>query len=584
MSFLIPVEHTIAEQARLQEIIAARRVRLKHICADRVHLKEIRAEQDRLKGIIVEQGHLKEIIAEQDRLKEIIAEQFHLERAARARLKEIIAEQAQRIRAEQYRLQKFARTVIQCESLEEDLDYDILEDYQNYLQLRSPVWSKKGSEIKKCENLRNARVVTSTVGTINPANKRHYEVPGNLNGAQVMAFPDTGAEKNIISLDFAIRNKLEIQRDSQLEFQLPTAKVSRSIGTAYLPWQFAGESKVFKVLFSVLPKCTHDVIIGGKFLKFTETLTKFARRIKTKLLPFPPRLGVKLLGSQRQRVRGSLDGERAVAIPDTGSDVMLVSTAYAKQRGFKIFGQNDCRSELEFADGSRAFTRGLVKDVDWSFDDSDTSYQCDFHVLDNLSVDIVLSNDFLFDVNAFSEYDSSFFDEDDVSAEGYVELSLVRQISWLSDRIQKAFGRKTQEVTDTNQGQQEDERRELQRRDAIDDAIAGMPEDSPSEVRDKKEARRMEDHRRERWRQVHLQRPAGSVRTQLQDTSSRNRAPSSPFNASPVASQPPLSSSNTSTSSRTGLLLAHNLSPASAHQPARSSWHPRHAQNSQRPP
>lgn len=139
-------------------------------------------------------------------------------------------------------------------------------------------------------------------------------------------------------------------------------------------------------------------------------------------------------------------------------------------------------------------------------------------------------------------------------------------------------------VTDINKGRQEDERRELQRRDAIDDAIAGMPEDSPSEVRDKKEAQRMEDHRRERWRQIHLQRPAGFVQTQPQDASSRNRAPSSPFNASPVASQPPLSSTNASTSSRTRLLSAHSLPSASVRQPARSSWHHRHAQNSQRPP
>ena len=137
-------------------------------------------------------------------------------------------------------------------------------------------------------------------------------------------------------------------------------------------------------------------------------------------------------------------------------------------------------------------------------------------------------------------------------------------------------------VTDTNQGRQEDERRELQRRDAIDDAIAGMPEDSPSGVWHKKEARRMEDHRRERWRQIHLQRPAGFVQTQPQDASSW--APSSPFNASPVASQPPLSSINASTPSRTRFLSAHSLSSASAHQPVRSSWHPRHAQNSQRPP
>lgn len=115
--------------------------------------------------------------------------------------------------------------------------------------------------------------------------------------------------------------------------------------------------------------------------------------------------------------------------------MMLISTAYTKQRGFKIFGQNDCQPELKFADGSRAFTRGLVKNIDWSFDDSNTSYQCNFYVLDNLPVDIVLSNYFLFSVNAFSEYDSSFFDIDDVSAEGYIELSLVRRISRLSNLI-----------------------------------------------------------------------------------------------------------------------------------------------------
>lgn len=139
-------------------------------------------------------------------------------------------------------------------------------------------------------------------------------------------------------------------------------------------------------------------------------------------------------------------------------------------------------------------------------------------------------------------------------------------------------------VTDTNQGRQEDERRELQRRDTIDGVIAGMPEDSPSEVRDKEEARRMEDHKRKRWRQGHLERPAGFVQTQPQDASSRNRAPSSPFNASPVASQPPLPNTNASTPSHTRSLSAHRLSSASARQPARSSWHPRHTQNSQRPP
>jgi hypothetical protein len=123
----------------------------------------------------------------------------------------------------------------------------------------------------------------------------------------------------------------------------------------------------------------------------------------------------------------------------------MFSTAYALRRGFKILDQEDVRAELEFVDGSRAFTRGIVKDVGWSFGDSHTFHQRDFHVLDDLPVDIVLNNDLLFDVGAFSMYNSSFYDKDDIGADVYFELSLVRQVGWLSSRLQKIFRRKTLE-------------------------------------------------------------------------------------------------------------------------------------------
>ena len=275
--------------------------------------------------------------------------------------------------------------------------------------------------------------------------KRHYEVPGSLNGVEVSAFPDTGVEGNVISQRFARQHNLSIQHSPRHEFQLPSGKVSRSLGTVCLPWQFAGESNLTDLPFSVLPKCIHDVILGGQFLKFTKTLTTFTNRIKTELLPSPPRLGVTFMGSERSRVLGSLDGQLATAVPDTGSDVMMFSTAYALRRGFKILDQEDVRAELEFVDGSRAFTRGIVKDVGWSFGDSHTFHQRDFHVLDDLPVDIVLNNDLLFDVGAFSMYNSSFYDKDDISTDVYFELSLVRQVGWLSSRFQKIFRRKTPE-------------------------------------------------------------------------------------------------------------------------------------------
>jgi hypothetical protein len=122
-------------------------------------------------------------------------------------------------------------------------------------------------------------------------------------------------------------------------------------------------------------------------------------------------------------------------------------------------------------------------------------------------------------------------------------------------------------VTDTNQGRQEDERRELQRRDAIDDVIAGMSEDSPSKVRDKKEARRKEDQRREAWQRSHGQRHVAFVRTRPSHSLSEHQAVAAPQLTS--------SGANTSESSGTRLLSAPSLRSASVGQNSDDSRRPR---------
>ena len=121
-------------------------------------------------------------------------------------------------------------------------------------------------------------------------------------------------------------------------------------------------------------------------------------------------------------------------------------------------------------------------------------------------------------------------------------------------------------VTDSNQGQWEEERRELQRRDAIDDVITAMPEDSPSKVRDKKEARRKEDQRREAWRRDHGQRHVAFVRTQPSHSLSEHQAVAAPQLTS--------SGANTSESSGTRLLSAPSLRSASVGQNSNDSRRP----------
>ncbi|KAF2803329.1 uncharacterized protein BDZ99DRAFT_355545, partial [Mytilinidion resinicola] len=239
---------------------------------------------------------------------------------------------------------------------------------------------------------------------------KHYEIEGTLNEMPISAFPDTGAQKNVISLSYCRRLGLSIDKGSDLKFQLPSGGIVECIGSIRSRWKFANESKSTSLSFQVIADCTHDVILGGSFLKWSKTLTQFCHRIITRWRPMPQCRGVKLLGSQRQRVSGYLDGNFVEAIPDTGCDVMLMSRAYAEEHGYYVESGGDFRCELEFADGSRAYTEGMVTGLDWSYGDSETTSLCDFHILENLPADVVLSNDFLFEGQAFSKYEEFFYD------------------------------------------------------------------------------------------------------------------------------------------------------------------------------
>ncbi|KAF2493058.1 hypothetical protein BU16DRAFT_96813 [Lophium mytilinum] len=271
--------------------------------------------------------------------------------------------------------------------------------------------------------------------------KRHYEIHGTLANTSVAALPDTGSGHNILSLAFANEHKLNVDQSAKVNFLLPSGQMTRSVGSVKVTWSFLGESKPLDIIFDVLPRCTHPVILGKEFLKLTRTLTHLAQRIKSKLLPVSAQQGVRLLGRQNERVLGLLEGRPVTAVPDTGSDVMLISKAYAIQHNYQILKDQHLRSELEFADGSRAITSGIIPDLRWRFGSSDQDFWCDFHVLDDLVESIVLSNDFLFGTDAFSVYAPSFYDEDVLTPELVYELSLVKQISWLGESFRRVFRR-----------------------------------------------------------------------------------------------------------------------------------------------
>lgn len=172
----------------------------------------------------------------------------------------------------------------------------------------------------------------------------------------------------------------------------------------------------------------------------TQTFTKYRTRITSVLRHFPQRLGVRLLGSEKQRVWGHLNGLETEALPDFGSDVMLISAACAASRNLKVDDRPEHRLELEFLDRSRAYTEGVVKDVEWRFGDSQHSIETNFHVLKGLPVDLLPSNDFLYDFDAFSEYEDFFYQNDQLASyEDARELNGVKHIGYFSGRLHDLY-------------------------------------------------------------------------------------------------------------------------------------------------
>ncbi|KAF9872645.1 hypothetical protein CkaCkLH20_09824 [Colletotrichum karsti] len=235
-----------------------------------------------------------------------------------------------------------------------------------------------------------------------------YTVQGNVNGVNVAALPDTGSDECMISSSLA--SKLGHQPNPGTERMITLANKKRihSPGMVEVIWKFGQESIPHKLKCWMLPTCSNDLILGSRFLETTKTLTSFLHRVQKRLIP--RRLRLRLLGQVKKRLMGILNGRNTTALADTGSDLMLVSAEYARLYGLFVSSGREDRVEVELADGTRTWTSGIVRDATWTL--GDLTVQCDFHVLEDLSVDVILSKDYIFELEVFSKHGELFFDMD----------------------------------------------------------------------------------------------------------------------------------------------------------------------------
>ncbi|KAJ2983890.1 hypothetical protein NQ176_g375 [Zarea fungicola] len=268
------------------------------------------------------------------------------------------------------------------------------------------------------------------------------EVSGTLNKVAVGALPDWGSTVNAVSEDFAKRHGLEIDTNHVEAIPLLGGHVVESIGRVVGQFKFKGEKDTYRLEFNVLRNSLHDVILGRRFLDMTETLTKNSHRIVYGVRSCIRR-GKRLFlmdEAPKERIRCAVNGSTAAAFPDTGSDLMLVSGNFVRRHGFRVRRGKKYRTQVQLINGSTIRTDGMVLDAKLQFGIPESSHEldydryhgylsvlssltrsaeerekttfiCDLHVVEKLPCDLILSNDFIFQNNVFSNFRSLFYAE-----------------------------------------------------------------------------------------------------------------------------------------------------------------------------
>ncbi|KAK5698610.1 hypothetical protein LTR97_006256 [Elasticomyces elasticus] len=277
-----------------------------------------------------------------------------------------------------------------------------------------------------------------------PISQYEPRISGRLGHVEVSCLADRGAGRNIISHEYAKllgRPTKHNTHSARAKVILDNGKPAKTIGLVTLPFSFSNEREVYHLEFHVMPNCVQDIILGSPFLRLTQTFERFAHRIHRRLRQCLPNR-MQYMGSA-ERVVGTLNGSLVDALPDTGSDVMLVSEAYARRRGLSVNRDPIYHVPLQLADGSFDRTSGIVKDATWAYGvTQDEVSLCDFYVLPNLPCDVLLSYDFLDSTEAFTRQSSWFKYDDDADLNDTWTLSTITKVPEFMRRVRQRLGSK----------------------------------------------------------------------------------------------------------------------------------------------
>jgi hypothetical protein len=272
------------------------------------------------------------------------------------------------------------------------------------------------------------------------------DLPINIKGRKLDASPDTGSDECCMPKDVADKLGLKVRcNPSDIKsFEKGDGKILKSIGRTTVDCSFWKEpGRKMRCVVYVFEKLITPLIMGRKFLESTETLTRHQNR----LVDRPSRAGfcrVMHLSRPKRRIRCYINSELINANPDTGAEMELVSPEFVKRKGYTVMAPDTEHEEVQFIDGSTARTQGQVTMRFEAYGDAlqeavptKARYR-KFYVLDGLTTDVLLGEDLLYGIKAFTEHASSFVDVDDLGQP--LELKGIVWLDRAEQRLARIFG------------------------------------------------------------------------------------------------------------------------------------------------
>lgn len=251
---------------------------------------------------------------------------------------------------------------------------------------------------------------------------RGVDLPMIVHGSTIISRPDSGSEDNIIAVDVlsALKLKMDTAPEHRKKFRVANGKSVWALGQIVIKCFFAKDRTLeLCCTFYVFQNLTSQLIMGMPFLDETQTLVKYQYRFQPRIIPKYRPIQLNSLNSPRRRLYCLVGSQPELANADTGSDLDLMSLDYVLKRGFSMTAVGLSSSTIQFADGSTSELEGKVSVSIVLGPPEGLGTLTTFYVLDGLTSDIILGEDFLDKTTAFETYRDAFsiIDCDDDAAE-----------------------------------------------------------------------------------------------------------------------------------------------------------------------